>query len=200
MPFINKVADLNLTNELDLLKKHPSIEYLFLPFETSVFSKKQSMNDKIRIAHAPTNRFYKGSDKIIKICKKLEQEGEIDFDLIEGVSNKIALKRKQKSDIFIDQIGDKGGWGYGMNSIESLSMGICTLTEMNDAYKLFIKDHPFININNKTIEKVLRNLILNRKKIISYGNRGKDWVKNNHDISEVGDKLYLYYQSIGLSI
>ncbi|MBA64514.1 MAG: hypothetical protein CMG55_01800 [Candidatus Marinimicrobia bacterium] len=200
MPFINKVADLNLTNELDLLKKHPNIEYLFLPFETSVFSEKQLMNDKIRVAHAPTNRFYKGSDKIIKICKKLAQEGKIDFDLIEGVSNKIALERKQKSDIFIDQIGDKGGWGYGMNSIESLSMGICTLTEMNDAYKLFIKDHPFVNINNKTIEKVLRNLILNRKKIISYGSRGKDWVKNNHDISEVGDKLYFYYQSIGLSV
>ena len=33
MPFINKASDLNLTNELDLLDKHPNIKYLFLPLK-----------------------------------------------------------------------------------------------------------------------------------------------------------------------
>ena len=199
MPFIDKVSDLNLTNELDLLEKHPNIKYLFLPFETSRFDKKTRLNKILRVGHAPTNRFYKGSDHIITICEKLQLEGKIEFDLIENVSNRIALKRKSKSDIFIDQIGNRGGWGYGMNSIESLSMGICTLTEMNDTYEDFINNHPFININKNSLEARLRELINNHDRILLKGNEGKQWVEKNHDINKVADKLYKYYDSIGLT-
>ena len=111
MPLIDKVSDLNLTNELDLLDKHPNLKYLFLPFETSRFTKKTSLNKILRVGHAPTNRFYKGSDHIIKVCQKLKLERKIEFDLIENVTNRVALKRKSKLDIFIDQVGDRGGWG-----------------------------------------------------------------------------------------
>ena len=71
MPYIDKLADLNLTNEVDLLSKHPNIEYIFLPFDTSPFNVKDSISDILKISHAPTNRFYKGSDQIIKVCEKL---------------------------------------------------------------------------------------------------------------------------------
>ena len=200
MPFIDKVSDLNLTNELDLLDKHPNLNYLFLPFETSKFSGKTSLNNKLRIGHAPTNRFYKGSNQIIRACEKLKMEGKIEFDLIENVINKEALNRKSKLDIFIDQVGDKGGWGYGMNSIEALSMGICTLTEMNQSYEDFISDHPFVNINEKSFERVLAELIRNHETILLKGSQGKNWVNKYHDISKVGDELYKYYKLLGLNI
>ena len=129
MPFINQVSCLNLTNEVDLLEKHPCVNYLFLPYDTKSFRPVYNKNKKIKVVHAPTNRFYKGSKSIIRDCKKLETLGFIDFDLVEGLPHKIALERKKKADVFIDQVGDRGGWGYGMNSVESLSMGICTLTE-----------------------------------------------------------------------
>jgi len=199
MPFIDKVSDLNLTNELDLLQKHPNIEYLFLPFDTSRFDKKTRLNKTMRIGHAPTNRFYKGSDHIIAICEKLQKEGKIEFDLIENVSNRIALKRKKKLDIFIDQIGNRGGWGYGMNSIESLSMGVCTLTEMNHEYESFIRDHPFVNINKNSLKSILEELMNNHDRVLSKGSEGKTWVENYHDINKVADKLYKYYESIGLT-
>ena len=134
MPIIDDLSDLNLTNEVDLLDKHPNLDYLFLPFDTNQFIPNYGLNKTIQVAHAPTNRFYKGSDKIILVCEKLESEGLIKFDLIENLSHAAAIKRKARSDIFIDQIGDRGGWGYGMNSVESLSMGICTMTEINDKY------------------------------------------------------------------
>ena len=199
MPFIDQVSDLNLTNELDLLDKHPNIKYLFLPFETSRFEGKIGLNKKLRVGHAPTNRYYKGSNHIIRICEKLKVEGEIEFDLIENVTNENALKRKTKLDIFIDQLGDKGGWGYGMNSIESLSMGICTLTEMNQSYENFINDHPFVNINEKSLEKTLISLIKNHNSILSKGSQGKNWVRKYHDISKVADELYRYYKILGLN-
>ena len=198
MPYIDKVSDLNLTNEVDLLTKHPNIDYLFLPFETSIFKSKTFINDIIRISHAPTNRFYKGSEIIINICEALQSEGKIEFDLIENVSNSVAINRKLKSDIFIDQVGNKGGWGYGMNSVESLSMGVCTLTEMNDVYNSFIPDHPFINVNSENLDSELRFLINNREKILAHGEAGKRWVEKKHDIKNVADKLYNYYENLGL--
>ena len=38
IPEMNSLSQLNLTSELDLLKKHPNINYLFLPFDTNQFS------------------------------------------------------------------------------------------------------------------------------------------------------------------
>ena len=85
-----------------------------------------------------------------------------------------------------------------MNSVESLSMGICTLTEMNDKYNNFLPGNPFVNVNKHTLEQTLRNLINNPGKILFYGKRGRKWVKKKHDIKKVGDVLYGYYEMLGL--
>lgn len=200
MPFLDSVANLNLTNEVDLLNKHPNINYLFLPYDTSKLPAKNTLSNKIVVSHAPTNRFYKGSNFIISVCEKLEKEKLIQFDLIEDLPHSVALDRKYKSDIFIDQIGDRGGWGYGMNSVESLSMGICTLTEINDQYHNFIPDHPFVNINQHNLEKTLRNLCQNKQIITKKGQDGRRWVVDHHDIKQVAEKLYTYYRMIGLPV
>jgi hypothetical protein len=100
MPFINKISSLNLTNEVDLLERHPRINYLFLPYNTKLFKIKESNKKIIRVAHAPTNRLYKGSNFIIQACKKLEKEGLIKFDLIENNSHKVALEKKKQSRYF----------------------------------------------------------------------------------------------------
>ena len=74
MPIIDSFSDLNLTNEVDLLYKHPKIKYLFLPYETLKFSKVKSKRAKPLVSHAPTNRFYKGSNHIIKVCNSLKKK------------------------------------------------------------------------------------------------------------------------------
>ena len=37
---MDEISDLNLTSELDLLNKHPNINYLFLPYDTSPYMAK----------------------------------------------------------------------------------------------------------------------------------------------------------------
>ena len=198
MPELDAVSDLNLTSEVDLLGKHPNINYLFLPFDTDSFTTKQKLNNPVRVCHAPTNRYYKGSATIIAICKKLVSNGIIVFDLIENLPHQEALNRKLEGDIFIDQIGDKGGWGYGMNSVESLSMGICTLTMLNETYQNFIPDHPYVNVDETNLENKLLFLINNPEQININGNKGKEWVVQKHHYTNVGEKLYEYYQKDGI--
>ena len=202
LPSLDEISDLNLTNELDLLEKHPDIHYIFLPFDVDAFQKRYPKIDTKRniplVTHAPTNRYYKGSHDIIPICRKLEQEGKIIFELIENKSHEEAMEMKRKSDIFIDQINDRGGWGYGMNSVESLAMGVCTLTEMNESYCKFIPDHPFVNVNRSNLYDNLLRLVSDPGHRKNKGQEGAEWVKKYHDIAPVGNSLYNYYAGIGL--
>ena len=48
-------------------------------FDTSQYKPKQKINNTLRVSHAPTNRFYKGSKEIIEICRKLDRQGKIKF-------------------------------------------------------------------------------------------------------------------------
>ena len=100
------------------------------------------------------------------------------------------------SDIYIDQITDVG-WGYGMNSVEALSMGVVCCTKMNEEYEKFIPDHPFINVTADTLKSQLSDLIADRAKLKEKMIISKKWVFDNHDVSNVMDKLYEYYRNLG---
>ena len=65
-----------------------------------------------------------------------------------------------------------------MNSVESLSMGICTQPNSNK-YQKFIPDHPFINVNKETLKQNLDELIKDKKEIFKAGEKAKKWVKEN---------------------
>ena len=195
--YIDSVCKLNLTSELDLLKKHPNIKYLFLPYNTYQHKFIIKNNNPIRICHSPTNRYYKGSETIIKICKVLSQRADVEFILIENKSNVEAKNIKQTCDILIDQIYNRGGWGYGMNSVEALSMGLCCVTELTLEYEKFIPDHPFINVTSTTLYTELLGLIKNPKKLVHFKEKGKKWVTKYHDINNVADRLYSFYNENG---
>ena len=197
IPKIDAISNLNLTSELDLLSKHPKINYLFLPIDTKKYQMSNHEMNKIRICHSPTNRYYKGSDNIIAACKKLESHYDhVEFIIIENKTQEETIHIKSTCDILIDQINDKGGWGYGMSSVEAMAMGLCCATEMNEEYEKFIPDHPFININKKNIYNQLNKIISNPKRIDQLKIQSREWVEKTHDIQVVGATLYKYYNKI----
>lgn len=200
IPEMDRIADLRLSSELDLLELHPKLKYLFLPFPTDYYSPgKRKLNSPVKVCHATTDRFFKGSEHIISVCRKLAAEKIMEFILIENMPHAEAMEVKKNCDINIDQLTDLGGWGYGMNSVESLSMGICTLAYLNDKYEKFIPDHPFVNTTPESLENNLRTLLEDPSQILIKGRQGLLWVRNNHDISRVADSLYEYYAQLGLA-
>jgi len=197
IPPIDALSDLNLTSELDLMQKHPNIKYLFLPFATSDFDSREEPNDLITVSHATRNRRAKGSDDILRICTELENEGKIKFIFIEDKPHSEVLEAKSRSDIYIDQITDIG-WGYGMNSVEALSMGTVCFTHMNEEYIKFIPDHPFINVSADNLKSELNKLVAERERLKEKMIAGRKWVVKYHDVSNVANKLYDYYKDIGI--
>ncbi|MBU0519783.1 hypothetical protein KKA00_03475 [bacterium] len=201
LPAVDKLSDLNLTSELDLLKKHPHIKYLHLPFDVDSFTVKEHENDPLIIGHAcrgPAARHFKGTDQIIAVVKELEWEYPVKLDFVEGVSHDACLQRKANWDIAIDQIADVGGWGYGMNSLESLSMRIPTCTRMRPECDKFFTDHPFINVTPDTLKNELICLIEDRSFRQKKAQDGLDWVKRTHALSSVMARLYDYYEEAGI--
>ena len=196
IPAIDKLSDLNLTSELDLMQRHPDINYLFLPFDTTKFMPRTEPNDLITVSHATRNRGAKGSDDILRICTELENEGKIKFIFIEDKPHSEVLEAKAGSDIYVDQITDVG-WGYGMNSVEALSMGVVCFTKMNEEYEKFVPDHPFVNVSAENLKSELSKLIADRDKLKEKMIFSKKWVFDNHDVSNVMDKLYEYYGKLG---
>jgi len=193
IPEIDRLSDLNLTCELDLLGRHPRMKYLFLPIDLSRFSFSEPRKRVRYIGHAPTNRYFKGSDDIIRICRELERDYDVRLILIENKSHQEALRLKSRCDIFIDQIANLGGWGYGMNSLESLAMGIPTCTNMVAEYEAFLPDHPFIQVDREHLKEQLIRLIQDDRLRRQKARQGREWIKRHHDIGAVMDQLYRYY-------
>ncbi len=188
IPQIDAISDLNVTVEYDHLKLHPNIYHIFFPFEVQKFEPPPYRDDEIlRIGHAPTNRAAKGSDVIIPIIKQLEQNYPVKLILIENLPYQEVLKRKAECHIFIDQIGDLG---YGINSLESLAMGIPTCSCLAPGFDEQYPDHPFIVIDEQNFKSRLISLIQDKEIRIRKRKQGREWVKKYHDPIKVVQKIH----------
>jgi len=87
--------------------------------------------------------------------------------------------------------------GYGVNSLESLSMGICTVTNLSGAYQEFIPDHPFALANPDNLEKVLRELVLDEDLRRKYAAAGPGWIRRTHNWKTVAESMHRRYRELG---
>ncbi len=188
---IEELSDIVFTTEFDHLFIHPDIHHIFFPFEVNRFKPRELLrNKKLTICHAPTNRYLKGTEYLIRAIRKLESRFDFEFLLMENLPHEEVLKLKwDRCDVLVDQLTDLGGYGYGMNSMECLSMGIPTVTYMNPEYEKYIPDHPFINANLDNIEDVLVRVLTNPDILTLTGKRCREWVMDKHDYMKVSKEI-----------
>lgn len=197
IPEVDRLSDLNITTEFDHLSLHPDLRFSFLPFEVYDYEPRQTENKRLRICHAPRNRFLKGTERIIQVAGEMERRHGVEFMLIEGRPHGEAIEMKRTCDIAIDQITDLGGTGYGVNSLETLSMGIPTLTSFTPDFEAFLKDHPFVVVNSENLPQKLEQVItdpgLRRRK----GIEGRRFVEKYHAAEAVVRSIYAIYRELG---
>lgn len=195
---VHRVSGLNLTSEIDLLPRLPAMKYLYLPIDTDELHPNPRPPDgRIHIGHAARNRSLKGSDVIEAAVRRLAHRYPVDWVMIENMPHDEALRIKATCDIFIDQITDKGGWGYGASSIESLAMEMPTLTLINPHTAAFLGEHPFVSVSSETLERELVGLIEEPERRRKLGKQGREWVIRRHGLDSVMNALYAYYHEAG---
>ena len=199
---LDQISDLNLTSEYDHLALKKDLKYLFYPYDASELpTRKDSTNETIKIIHSPTNRKYKGTELIISVIDKIKKERDIEFLLMENVDRQKLLEIKSECDISIDQVGGTmGGTGYGKAGIETLAMGIPTVTNMTKDYAEWLPENPFVVANNfEELYKVLIELIDNASYRSDNGKKGIEWVSRYHSFENVNKELKLLYKSSGIT-
>jgi glycosyltransferase involved in cell wall biosynthesis len=197
LPQIDKHVTLNLTSELDLIPKHPNLKYLYLPYNVECVAPNYNLHKPITVCHATRNRYFKGSDIIIDVCRELEKSHNIRFLLIENLPHSETIRLKEEADIYIDQINNVAP-GYGMNSIEAMSLGTVCCTNMDEQYQEFMPDHPFVHVTPDTLVEELIKLIETPNNIIEKSKIARKWVEKHHSLKMVGNELYKYYRDSGL--
>ncbi len=189
---LDQISDLNLTSEFDLLKIKNGLEFLFYPYDSSELPQRvKNESGKIRIVHSPTNRKYKGTDLIISVIEKIKSEKDVEFLLLEKMTRDEVLQIKATADISIDQVGGTmGGTGYGKAGLESLAMGIPTITNMTDEYKNWLPENPFVVCNNgQELYNDLIKLIEDKGYREKIGEMGQTWAGKYHGYNAVSQKL-----------
>ena len=184
---IEELANIIFTTEFDHTFIHPKVQYVPFPFEVDKFKKKEILkNNKLTICHAPTRRYLKGTDYLLKAVNALKGKFDFNFLLIENQPHKEVLKiKEQKCDVLVDQLTDLGGFGYGMNSMECFSMGIPSITYINPQYDNFLKVHPFISANKDNIKEVLEKILTNPTILLKKSAESRKWVVKEHNYINV---------------
>ncbi len=199
---MDEISDLNLTFEYDHTLRHPDISFLFFPFDNSsipyIADEEYRAGDKLRIIHSPTHRIVKGTPEILAAIEKVKEQKDIEFLLVENTPRDEVLKIKQTCHIAIDQIGNRGGTGYGINSLETLSMGLPTITDMNCGMDTWLPENPFIVADKDTLADKLIELIDNEELRMAKRAESRKWVDKYHSYSSVFAKLTEYYQKAGI--
>jgi glycosyltransferase involved in cell wall biosynthesis len=198
---LDRISDLNITSEFDHLKMHPNIHYLFYPFNIDELPKKiKNESGRVRIIHTPTNRKFKGTKLILNVINKIKKERRIEFVLLEKQTRPKVLDVKASCDICIDQVGGSmGGTGYGKSGLESLGMGIPTITNMTKEYDNFLHQNPFIIANDANeLYTRLIDLIDSEKLREEIAIKSQKWVREYHSFENVNNVLKQHYREHGI--
>jgi glycosyltransferase involved in cell wall biosynthesis len=195
--FYSKVADKIYSLNPDLLHVLPKSAE-FLPYShinlndwLPVYI--QNENTPLRIGHAPSNKGLKGTSFIIKAIENLKRRGcDIEFVLIEGISNEKAKQLYKSLDLVIDQL--LSGW-YGGLAVEAMALGKPVVAYIRHSDLHFIdpimkQELPIYEANPQTIEKVLEGIIkLPRRELYRRGVASRKFVENWHNPMKIGNKI-----------
>lgn len=173
----------------DLLEFLPDAEWVPFPYNIRDMTPRHGWNDPIKIVHSPSRREKKGTFHILKAIRELKKDYTIEFELIEGKTNRYVLETMKKSDIVIDQIGP--GW-YGKVTIEALYCGAVPCFYVRPDLLQYIPVKFFANITKETITDVIGSLIGDEHLRNTLRKNGYQYIKR-HDSRKIMDKLISMY-------
>ncbi|MEW2461062.1 glycosyltransferase [Microbacterium sp. K41] len=115
---------------------------------------------RLRVAHAPSVSVIKGTHLIRDTLERLQAEGVIELDLIQGVPTAQMPDRFAAADVVIDQLRIGS---YGVAACEALASGCIVVGHLSERVRATVREEtglepPIVEATPDTIEGVLREL------------------------------------------
>lgn len=138
---------------------------------------------KLKVVHAPTNPFTKGTAMIAPTVAKLVDEGLIEYTEVRNVSNEEMRRIFASADVVLDQFraGD-----YGVGACETMAAGRLVLTYITDQVRTEVEGHasmplPIPEVTVDSLESVLRDISDRREHYRELAASGPQFVRRLHD-------------------
>ncbi|MBS3168171.1 glycosyltransferase [Candidatus Woesearchaeota archaeon] len=149
-------------------------------------------NDVIKILHAPSDRFIKGTEYVIKAINQLKQEGfNVELILLEKIPHDKVKSYYEDADIVVDQLII--GW-YGAFAAESMALGKPVCCYIRDDLWKYAKGCPIINVNKENLAERLKTLIKSKSLRNKLGKEGMKYVKKMHDSKKINKMFVELYK------
>lgn len=150
----------------------------------------------LRIVHAPNHRGFKGTHYVIEAVDKLRSEGlPIELVLVEKVPNREAIEIYRTADVVFDQclVGF-----HGYFALEAMALGKPVMVYIRDPknYLIAPDECPFINIEPRTVESKLRELVAQRDVLHDVGRRGRTYVETYFSLGAFAKRLERAYRDV----
>jgi hypothetical protein len=197
-PALDALSDLNLSVESDHVYLHPDIHFVYAPFELAAEKAPRPAGGPVRIVHAPSHRYNKGTDLILPVIERLKRRFDFEFVLVEGLTQDECRKVKYTCDLCIDQVGNRGGTGYGISSLEMFAAGIPCLSDFTDFLSDSLPGHPFYLATPETLETVLAGILSDPRELAERGARSRSWLAETHGYAAVRPRMRELYARLGL--
>ena len=133
-------------------------------------------NDRLRIVHAPSNRAFKGTDRILQALDSAKEDFEL--VLVEGKTHQEAMDIYRTADIIIDQIS---GGSYGVLSIEAMALGKPVITYISEETRRCHPSLPVVSADFDSLSQVVDRLLRDRSERIRIGKCGRQYAERYHD-------------------
>ncbi len=146
---------------------------------------RKTSDDKLIVTHAPNHRAVKGTRFVIEAVDGLVKQGyKIELKLLERKTNEEVIRTLlEESDLHVDQLIFDG---YGLNALESMSLGIPTVGNFSGPCRNFFdrwshtEECPMIIANEETLMEVLLRIIENKSVLEPISRESIDYVKKYH--------------------
>jgi ribosomal protein L30/L7E len=153
-----------------------------------------SKEKRVTIVHAPSNREIKGTGYILPVIARLKNEGyEIDFVLLENMSNMKVKQVCEEADLVIDQLLLES---YGIFAIECMALGKPVLCRIDEHFKECYPHLPIVNTDPKNLYHNLKMLIEDPCRREALGEMSRRYVEEVHDVKRIARQLADLYRSL----
>lgn len=150
-------------------------------------------NTRPLVVHAPTSKFIKGTEYIVKAVDELKLKYDFDFKLVANMTNECAKDIYRQADIIIDQllVGC-----YGVFAIESMALGKPVITYISEFMQdKYPKDLPIFSANPDNIREQLEILLKDKSLRKELGLKGRIYAEKYHDVNKVCQRLMDIYKA-----
>lgn len=200
LALIDDIAAPTFVSTAGLMQDIPAAHFVGVVIDPDVWRTDDPplQSKRLKVVHAPTNPYAKGTPMIMPTVERLVDEGLIEFTEIRGVPNSEMPRVFREADVVLDQFraGD-----YGVGACETMAAGRIPLTFVTDQVRAEVQRHagmplPIPEVTVDTLEHVLRDIADNREEYRALALTGPEFVRRIHDGRFSADVLTRHFLEV----